>query len=287
MIHEIAPHVFDNQFKTDSKLRDDSPVFIFGKENEPSFGGGAVLTRKSKIPVYGDIAPVDKESLTFLFNIDGKDCFLLRDFKDEIIKDKEGFAFRTFRDVRHAGGMEQHEHFLAMTALQLKNWYENNRFCGHCGGEMIPSEKERALICPDCSHTVYPRIVPAVTVAIIDRERDKLLLTQYAGRDFTFYALVAGFTEIGETLEETVKREAMEETGLSVTNIRYYGSQPWGIVDDLMVGFYCDLAGSNVIHRDEGELKLADWFSREEVELQPTEMSLTNSLMRAFKEGRI
>lgn len=287
MIHEIEPHVFNNQFKSDVKLRDDSPVFIFGKENEPSFGGGAVLTRNNKIPLYKDLSPLDEKSLTFLFNIDETPCFLLRDYDDDLIRDKEDLVFRTFRDVRNVGGMERHEHFLAMTALQLKNWYENNRFCGKCAHEMTESKKERALICPNCSHTVYPRIVPAVTVAIIDRERDKLLLTQYAGRNFTFYALVAGFTEIGETLEETVKREVMEETGLTVTNIRYYGSQPWGIVDDLMVGFCCDLSGCNVIHRDEEELKTAEWFSREEVELQPTEMSLTNNMMRAFKEGRI
>ena len=98
---------------------------------------------------------------------------------------------------------------------------------------------------------------------------------------------MAGFTEIGETLEETVKREVMEETGLKVKNIRYYGSQPWGIVDNLMVGFYCELEGSCEIVRDTEELKLAEWFSREEVELQPTDMSLTNNMMKAFKEGRI
>ena len=84
--------------------------------------------------------------------------------------------------------------------------------------------EERAIVCPDCGHRVYPRVVPAVTVAVIDREKDRLLLTRYAGRDIPFYALVAGFTEIGETLEQTVSREVREETGLSVKNIRYFGS---------------------------------------------------------------
>ncbi len=289
MIHEIAPHVFDNQYRKDEVPEDDSPVFIFGGENEPAFGGGVLIIRDHHIPVYEELKPYlsGDEKPVYLFSIDGKSCFLLNGLSTEKIGAEAGFEKKSFRDVRNVKEIPDHEYFLAMTALQLHNWYRNNRFCGRCGKEMKPSERERALVCPVCGYTVYPKIAPAVTVAIIDRERDKLLLTQYAGRDIPFYALVAGFTEIGETLEQTVAREAYEETGLKVKNIRYFGSQPWGIVDDLMVGFCCDLEGSNEIHRDEGELKLADWFSREDVVLQPTDMSLTNALMRAFREGRI
>ena len=101
------------------------------------------------------------------------------------------------------------------------------------------------------------------------------------------YALVAGFTEIGETLEETVQREVLEETGLRVKNIRYYKSQPWGIVDDILAGFYCDVDGETDIHMDESELKLAEWKTREELELQPDDFSLTNEMMLMFKNGRM
>ena len=289
MIHEIAPHIFNNQFSKDAAPVDDSPVFVFGTENEPAFGGGAVLISDHHIPILRDVKAggIEADSLTRLFSIDGRDCFLLDSLPAGRLTEEEGFFFKRFRDIRNVMEIPDHEYFLAMTAYQLYNWYGNNRFCGRCGGRMRRSEHERALICPDCGNTVYPKIGPAVTVAIIDRERDKLLLTKYAGRDIPFYALVAGFTEIGETLEETVSREAFEETGLRVKNIRYFGSQPWGIVDDLMVGFVCDLDGGNEIHRDESELKLADWFSRDKVVLQPTDMSLTNALMKAFKEGRI
>lgn len=289
MIHEIAPHKFNNQFIRAAAPVADSPVFVFGIENEPAFGGGAVLVRDHHVPVFGDIrnSGIEADSLTGLFSIDGRDCFLLDGLPAGTLTEEKGFFFRKFRDIRNVKEIPDHEYFLAMTAFQLYNWYRNNKFCGRCGGRMQRSEHERALICPDCGNTVYPRIVPAVTVAIIDRERDKILLTKYAGRDIPFYALVAGFTEIGETLEETVVREVFEETGLKVKNICYFGSQPWGIVDDLMVGFTCELDGSNEIHRDESELKLADWFSRDEVVLQPTDMSLTNALMKAFKEGRI
>ena len=104
---------------------------------------------------------------------------------------------------------------------------------------------------------------------------------------FAHYALVAGFTEIGETLEETVQREVLEETGLRVKNIRYYKSQPWGIVDDILAGFYCDVDGDTDIHMDESELKLAEWKTREELELQPDDFSLTNEMMLMFKNGRM
>ena len=137
--------------------------------------------------------------------------------------------------------------------------------------------------CPSCGRTIYPRIIPAVIVGVING--DKILLTKYAGRDVPFYALIAGFTEIGETFEETVKREVMEEAGIRVKNIRYYKSQPWGIVDDLLAGFYCDVDGDPTIHMDKNELKEAGWHTRDEIVLQPTDHSLTNEMMTRFKNG--
>ena len=114
---------------------------------------------------------------------------------------------------------------------------------------------------------------------------DEIILTKYA-RGFAHYALVAGFTEIGETLEETVQREVMEEVGLKVKNIRYYKSQPWGIVDDILMGFFCDVDGDPTITMDQSELKLASWFKREEIVLQPDDFSLTNEMMCLFKNGK-
>ena len=96
------------------------------------------------------------------------------------------------------------------------------------------------MVCPECHNTVYPRIMPAVIVGVING--DKLLLTKYR-TGFKYNALIAGFTEIGETVEETVKREVMEEAGIKVNNIRYYKSQPWGSANDILLGFFCDVKG--------------------------------------------
>ena len=109
------------------------------------------------------------------------------------------------------------------------------------------------LKCPSCGHLIYPRIVPAVIVGV--KNGDKILLTKYR-KGFTPFALIAGFTEIGETLEETVAREVMEEAGIRVKNIQYYKSQPWGVVDDLLAGFYCEVDGDTEIHMDASELNL-------------------------------
>ncbi|MBQ4416594.1 MAG: NUDIX domain-containing protein, partial [Butyrivibrio sp.] len=98
--------------------------------------------------------------------------------------------------------------------------------------------------------------------------------------------LVAGFNEIGETLEETVSREVMEEVGLRVKNIRYYKSQPWAVAGDILAGYFCDVDGDPSIRIDEQELKEAAWVRREDVDGQPDDFSLTNEMMTVFREGR-
>ena len=142
------------------------------------------------------------------------------------------------------------------------------------------------MICPKCGNILYPRINPAVIIGVIDKEANKLLVTRYKV-GYGHNALVAGFTEIGETLEETVSREVMEEAGIHVTNIRYYKSQPWGIASDILVGFFCEVTGDREITMDNNELKFASWLSPKEIELQPLEYSLTNEMMKVFKEGDV
>ena len=146
---------------------------------------------------------------------------------------------------------------------------------------------ERAMQCPSCGALSYPVICPSVIVAITDG--DRLLLTKYAPSHSSHrqYALVAGYTEVGETLEQTVHREVMEEVGLKVKNIRYYKSQPWSFSDTILMGFYCDLDGEEEITLDREELALAEWFQRDEIPVEPSRDSLTNEMIIKFKNGEV
>ena len=198
-------------------------------------------------------------------------------------KGEKRFITMDLRTVRSLKAFEQKEVFALFTAWHLIDWYDSNRYCGRCGAEMIQDTVERALVCPECGHKIYPRINPAVIVGVI--KGDCLLITRYR-TGYAHNALVAGFAEIGETLEETVQREVMEETGVRVRNIRYYKSQPWGMAQDLLMGFYCEAEEDAVIRMDPNELKYAEWVRREDIVLQPNDLSLTNEMMKQFKAGR-
>lgn len=273
MIQDIYPHVLNNRYDP-SKRPDENSLIL-------SFSGLDLLIKGETLPRMTDLKGIRGCDLIYLFSVDGdKDFFLYREtLGPEIIP--EGFEYVNARTLRSKGFSEKYMPLAIYTGLHLSHWYGNFKYCGRCGKPTHPDEKERALRC-ECGNVIYPVIAPAVIVGVTNG--DKILVTKYR-TGFAHFALVAGFTEIGETLEETVAREVMEETGLKVKNIRYYKSQPWGIVSDLLVGFYCDVDGDDTIKMDESELKIAEWRTREEVELQPDQFSLTNEMMTMFKQG--
>ena len=141
------------------------------------------------------------------------------------------------------------------------------------------------MLCPSCGRHEYPVLMPAVIVGVTNG--DKLLLSKYEGRNFKLHALIAGFAEIGETIEETVHREVMEEVGIRVKNLRYYKSQPWSFTDTLLMGFFCELDGEDGITLDTDELAMAEWFEREQMPVEAEDLSLTNEMMMAFKHGKM
>ncbi len=175
--------------------------------------------------------------------------------------------------------------FGLMTAWHLYCWYRDNRFCGRCGVPTVHDGKERMMRCPVCGNMIFPKIAPAAIIGLT--HGDKLMLSKYANRNYTRYGLLAGFIEIGETAEEAVAREVMEEVGLPVKNIRYYKSQPWGIAGNLSVGYFCDLDGDNdTVTLDETELSSAEWFPRDAIPAEDDGISLTREMIRLFQEGK-
>ena len=143
------------------------------------------------------------------------------------------------------------------------------------------------MLCPRCGNLVYPRINPVIIVGVTDG--DRLLVTKYAASHSATrtYALIAGFCEVGETAEDTVRREVLEEVGLRVRNIRYYASQPWGIDGNLSLGFFAELDGSDAITLERDELSQALWVRREDMPRHCTQNALTWDMMEAFRTGRM
>ena len=236
-----------------------------------------------ELPRLGDY-PSAPAKATYLFSL-GEDRFFLA--FDEDLAAPAGFGYESENWLRRAE--PQHLLFAAATASQLSRWYQDNRFCGRCGHatEIAPSSRE--IVCPECAHIVYPKICPGIICAVTrladDPADDAIVLTRYAGRTTALWALVAGFTEIGEPLEDTVRREVMEEVGLSVKNLRFYKSQPWGFTDTLLVGFWCEVDGDPAITVDRFELKEARWFTRDEIPLERTNdrASLTGEMIERFR----
>lgn len=178
--------------------------------------------------------------------------------------------------------VEENMYFLVSKANLLLNWLKSNQYCGRCGSKMHrkDSQFERAMVCSKCNNTTWPRTSPAVIVAIT--KGDKLLLARNKQFLDRRYSVIAGFVEYGETFEECVKREAYEEVGIKVKNIRYFGSQPWPFPNSMMIGFTAEYLEGE-IRVDGEEIVDADWFSKEEVEkMHKKSISLGSQLIEWF-----
>ena len=217
-------------------------------------------------------------AVQFIFSMQSEDYYLWMGEAGDVPE----FSYEPAASLRQTVSKEIC--FAAMTGWHLFTWYRNNQFCGRCGTRTEHDHKERMMRCPACGNMIFPRISPAVIIALTDG--DRLVLSKYAGRSYTRFALLAGFIEIGETAEECVAREVMEEVGLKVKNIRYYKSQPWGIAGNLQIGYFCDLDGDNTIRIDENELSEAGWYDRHNIPAEDDGISLTREMIRIFSEGK-
>ncbi len=275
MIQDIGPREYDNHYTEQSPRAEDWLLIYRGEEVLLKYQAGSIC-----YPRVREVELADRE-VTYLFSISEERFFLLKSGLEEGLPGCVWAKPAVFRDAR-----PRYLGFAGITGQQLNAWYRSNRFCGGCGAPMVPDHTERMVRCERCGNLVYPKICPGVIVAVTDGNR--LLLTKYANRPGNVnYALVAGFTEIGETLEGTVRREVMEEVGLKVKNLRYYKSQPWSFSSTLLCGFYCEVDGSTEVRLDTEELAVAEWFEREDIPLDNDGVSLTREMIHMFKTGQM
>ena len=168
---------------------------------------------------------------------------------------------------------------VAGRAVQIVHFASVHRFCGRCGTATTRATSERCLRCPRCELTVYPRVSPAIIVLV--RRGAEALLARSARFTTGFYSTLAGFVEPGESLEETLRREVREEVGVEVTNIRYFGSQPWPFPHSLMVGFVADHASGDIVVDGE-EIVDARWFRADALPPVPPRLSIARRLIDAW-----
>ena len=187
----------------------------------------------------------------------------------------------------------RHDQGLLVQAQAMDEWHRAHRFCGRCGGELERASSGYVSVCPRCGRHHFPRTDPAVIMLIVD-DQDRALLGRQPGWPQGRWSTLAGFVDPGESLEEAVRREVMEEAGIEVGEVRYFGNQPWPFPASLMVGFLGQ-ALTTEIQVDDDELEGARWFSREEITrgaeegalVTPGEFSISGSLLRAWYGGQV
>jgi NAD+ diphosphatase len=172
----------------------------------------------------------------------------------------EGYAWHSLRSLLF-GTMDEALVGVAGRAVQIAEWARTHRFCGACGSPTVQASHERCFTCPNCGHMAYPRISPAMMVLI--RKGDAVLMALHVNSPAQRFTPLAGFLEAGESIEEAVHREVVEEVGLRVTNLRYFGSQSWPFPHSLMIAFTADYAGGE-IRVDPNEIAEARWFGPED-----------------------
>jgi NAD+ diphosphatase len=188
-----------------------------------------------------------------------------------------------FEGLRALFGRLREDHFgIAGRAVQIVEWDRSHRFCGRCGEPTERMETERARRCPRCGFMSFPRLSPAVIMRI-DRG-DRILLARNVSFAQGFFSVLAGFVEPGESLEEAVVREVHEEVGLDLTDIRYFGSQPWPFPHQLMIGFTAQYAAGE-IRIEPTELAEAGWYTRDALPALPGKISISRRLIDAWLEG--
>lgn len=211
----------------------------------------------------------------YLGTLGGDHCFAAE--VDHDTEPPEGMRFEGLRALY--GRLPDDLFYLAGRAVQIIAWDRTHQFCGQCGTRTVYHHVDRATECPHCGLVNYPRIAPAVIVAV--ERGDELLMARNPNFPAAFFSVLAGFVEAGESLEETVRREIREEVSIEVAEIRYFGSQSWPFPNSLMIGFTATYA-SGEIRIDPREVAEASWFRYDALPRVPPRLSIARRLIDAF-----
>ncbi len=268
---------FEPAFNSSQSKADSDLWFIIHEEK--------LLVRRDgdacSVPCFSDVKPFQGalEGMQYFGHRDGIPCFL-GELPDVEGAPAEGFTCKGLFEL--LGLVEDELLLIAGCAAQLIRWGNGHKFCGQCGGPTEDRTEERAKTCPACGLSSYPRLSPAVIVAVV--KDDKLLLATSPRFRSSFWSVLAGFVEPGETLEECVVREVEEEVGITVKNVRYFGSQPWPFPDSLMLGFTAEYANGE-IKTDGTEIVDAEWFAADNLPNVPPSVSIARKLIDWFVEN--
>ena len=177
------------------------------------------------------------------------------------------------------GRMDEQLFALAGRASQLLAWERDHRYCGRCGQAMTMDLDERGMRCQPCATISYPRISPCIIVLV--HRRNELLLARNANFPVPMYSTLAGFIEAGETAEQTLVREVREEVGVEVANLQYFSSQSWPFPSQLMLGYFAEHAGGDIVC-DQVEIADAQWFDYRDLPMTPPESSISGQLIKHY-----
>lgn len=195
----------------------------------------------------------------------------------EIMTERDSFIWSGLRSL--FGKLNDELFSVSGRAYQIADWHRSHQYCGRCGTQNTLQEGERCLVCPSCGQLHYPRVSPAIMVMI--QRNEEFLLARSPHFIPGMYSALAGFSEPGETLEETVHREVFEEVGIRIKNIRYFASQPWPFPHSLMIAFHADYE-SGEINIDPNEIEDANWFNIDQLpDRLPGLISISRKLIDA------
>lgn len=218
-----------------------------------------------------EVFDVEHGKVHFLGYMQDVACFTLA------VSDTAGREFGMLRSL--LGRIDDVMFSLAGRAVQIVDWYRSHQFCGRCGAPADEHARDRALVCAGCGIHTYPRLSPSIIVLI--HRGEEVLLARNVRFPEGMYSTLAGFVEPGESIEDTVRREVMEEVGVSVRNITYYGSQPWPFPNSLMLGFHAEYDGGEITLQEE-EIADAQWFNCADLPQIPGKAAISRWLIDAY-----